>query len=138
MRYTGGTPILKFLSELDSENYPYDMVQIRYTLGDNGGPDTDMPEFVREWNAEYEYPKFRIATTQEMFQDFEKKYASKIPTHRGDFSPYWAKTAPLLLPLKRPPTATPPSSSDKQKPFGRCCVKRNSRRPNLMKRGRIS
>ncbi|MBK8567780.1 MAG: hypothetical protein IPN76_31795 [Saprospiraceae bacterium] len=23
---------------------PYDMVQIRYTLGDNGGPDTDMPD----------------------------------------------------------------------------------------------
>jgi alpha-mannosidase len=89
MRYTGGTPILKFLGELDGENYPYDMVQIRYTLGDNGGPDTDMPEFVREWNETYEYPTFRIATTQEMFQDFEKRYADKIPTHRGDFSPYW-------------------------------------------------
>ena len=89
MRHTGGTPILKFLAELDSENYPYDMVQIRYTLGDNGGPDTDMPEFVREWNAAYEYPKFRIATTGEMFQDFEKKYGDKIPTHRGDFTPYW-------------------------------------------------
>lgn len=89
MRHTGGTPILKFLGELDHENYPYDMVQIRYTLGDNGGPDTDMPEFVREWNETYEYPKFRIATTKEMFEDFERKYADKIPTHRGDFTPYW-------------------------------------------------
>lgn len=89
MRYTGGIPILKFLGELDSENYPYDMVQIRYTLGDNGGPDTDMPEFVRTWNETYEYPKFRIATTQEMFQDFEQRYSEKIPTHRGDFTPYW-------------------------------------------------
>lgn len=89
LRYTGGTPILKFLSELDSENYPYNMVQIRYTLGDNGGPDIDMPEFVREWNAEYEYPKFRIATTREMFQAFEQKYGDQLPTHRGDFTPYW-------------------------------------------------
>lgn len=89
LRYTGGTPILKFLSELDGENYPYNMVQIRYTLGDNGGPDADMPEFVRAWNAEYEYPKFRIATTTEMFQDFEKKYGAQLPTHRGDFTPYW-------------------------------------------------
>ena len=89
MRHTGGTPILKFLGELDSENYPYDMVQIRYTLGDNGGPDTDMPEFVREWNEAYEYPKFRIATTNEMFEHFEKKYGDQLPTHRGDFTPYW-------------------------------------------------
>ncbi len=89
IRPTGGTPILKFLGELDSENYPYDLVQIRYTLGDNGGPDTDMPEFVREWNEEYEFPKFRIATTSEMFRDFEQKYGDRLPTHRGDFTPYW-------------------------------------------------
>ena len=89
LRHTEGTPILKFLGELDNENYPYDMVQIRYTLGDNGGPDVDMPEFVREWNEQYEYPKFRIATTAEMFQAFEQKYSEKIPTHRGDFTPYW-------------------------------------------------
>lgn len=89
MRYTGGVPILKFLGELDRENYPYNMVQIRYTLGDNGGPDTDMPEFVRTWNDTYEYPKFRIATTREMFENFEQRYGDTIPTHRGDFTPYW-------------------------------------------------
>ncbi len=65
------------------------MVQIRYTLGDNGGPDTDTPEFVKEWNETYEYPKFRIATTSEMFEAFEQKYGDKLPTHRGDFTPYW-------------------------------------------------
>ncbi|MBK9018195.1 MAG: hypothetical protein IPM82_31395 [Saprospiraceae bacterium] len=89
IRRTEGVPILKFLGELDGENYPYDMVQIRYTLGDNGGPDTDTPEFVREWNEQYEYPKFRIATTSEMFTAFEQKYGDKLPTHRGDFTPYW-------------------------------------------------
>jgi len=89
IRRTAGVPILKFLGELDGENYPYDMVQIRYTLGDNGGPDTDTPEFVRGWNEQYEYPKFRIATTSEMFTAFEQKYGDKLPTHRGDFTPYW-------------------------------------------------
>jgi alpha-mannosidase len=89
LRNTDGIPILQFLQELENENYPYDLVQIRYTLGDNGGPDTDMPEFVKEWNEEYVYPKFRIATTKEMFEDFEKRYSDKIPTHRGDFTPYW-------------------------------------------------
>jgi alpha-mannosidase len=89
LRRTQGTPILKFLGELDSENYPYDMVQIRYTLGDNSGPDADTPEFVKEWNETYEYPKFRIATTSEMFMAFEQKYGEKLPVHRGDFTPYW-------------------------------------------------
>jgi hypothetical protein len=89
LRRTNGVPVVKFLGELDSDNYPYDIVQIRYTLGDNGGPDTDMPEFVKEWNEQYEYPKFRIATTTEMFRDFEAKYGAQLPTHRGDFTPYW-------------------------------------------------
>ncbi len=89
LRRTEGVPVVKFLGELDRENYPYDIVQIRYTLGDNGGPDTDMPEFIKEWNEQYEYPKFRIATTTEMFHDFEAKYGQQLPTHRGDFTPYW-------------------------------------------------
>ncbi|MBK8566793.1 MAG: hypothetical protein IPN76_26540 [Saprospiraceae bacterium] len=89
LRRTEGVPILKFLGELDAESYPYDMVQIRYTLGDNGGPDTDMPDFVREWNEKYESPKLRIATTAEMFGAFEQKYGDQLPTHRGDFTPYW-------------------------------------------------
>lgn len=89
IRRTEGIPILKFLGELDAEAYPYDMVQIRYTLGDNGGPDTDMPEFVREWNASHVSPKLRIATTSEMFAAFEKRYGDRLPTHRGDFTPYW-------------------------------------------------
>jgi alpha-mannosidase len=89
IRRNGGEPILKFLDELDEEGYPYDIVQLRYTLGDNGGPDTEMPEFIREWNDRYEFPKFRIATTMEMFRAFESRYGGRLPTYRGDFTPYW-------------------------------------------------
>ncbi|MCO6478643.1 MAG: hypothetical protein J5I94_18565 [Phaeodactylibacter sp.] len=89
LRKSGGTPILKFLDELDEEGYPYNLVQLRYTLADNGGPDTDMPDFVREWNEKYEYPKLRIATTIEMFRDFEERYGDELPSYRGDFTPYW-------------------------------------------------
>lgn len=89
LRKSGGAPILKFLDELDEEGYPYELVQLRYTLADNGGPDTDMPDFVREWNEKYAYPKLRIATTIEMFREFERRYGDKLPSYRGDFSPYW-------------------------------------------------
>lgn len=88
--YAGGDPILNFLDELDMQKYPYDIVQLRYNIGnDNGPPDPDMPDFFKEWNEVYEWPKFRIATTMEMMKEFERRYADKIPEHKGDFSPYW-------------------------------------------------
>ena len=44
---------------------------------------------VRDWNAKYAYPKLIIATTSEAFHEFEKRYGAKLPTYRGDFTPYW-------------------------------------------------
>jgi hypothetical protein len=35
------------------------------------------------------WPKLSIATTSEMFHEFERRYAKKIPAARGDFTPYW-------------------------------------------------
>ncbi len=86
----GGKPILDYLGELASGGYPYDMAQLRYTVGaDNGPPDPDMPEFVREWNAEHVWPKLVIATTGEMFREFERRYGKTLPRLKGDFTPYW-------------------------------------------------
>lgn len=86
---SGSSPILKFLDELDADGYPYDIVQLRYTMGDNAGPDQNMPDWIREWNRNYTWPKMRIATTPEMFADFEEKYGDALPEFSGDFSPYW-------------------------------------------------
>ena len=89
LRRKGGLPIVKFLGELTVEDYPYELVQIRYTLGDNSGPDLDMPDFVKSWNENHLSPKLRIATTAEMFEAFEEQYGAQLPTHTGDFTPYW-------------------------------------------------
>ena len=85
-----GEGIFGYLADLDKAGYPYDMVQVRYSIGgDNGPPDPQLPDFVRDWNAKYAYPKLRIMTTSEMFHAFEERYADAIPTQRGDFTPYW-------------------------------------------------
>jgi alpha-mannosidase len=84
-----GVPILKFLSELEDEAYPYDMVQIRYTLGDNAGPDGSLSDFVKDWNETYLSPKLIINTTEAMFEQFESRYGDQLPIIRGDFTPYW-------------------------------------------------
>jgi len=83
-------PIFDYLRELAEAGYPYEMVQVRYTTGgDNGPPDPNLSDFVKKWNEEYESPKFVIATSEEMFEEFERRSAQKIPALRGDFSPYW-------------------------------------------------
>jgi hypothetical protein len=86
----GEQPLLAYLGQLQADGYPYDCVQMRYTVGgDNGPPDPTMCDFVRDWNVKYAYPKLVIATTTEMFRAFEQRYGDILPTARGDFTPYW-------------------------------------------------
>jgi alpha-mannosidase len=88
-RLDGGR-LFDYLNRLGESEYPYDMIQLRYSIGgDNGPPDPDMSDFVRDWNQKYAYPKLVVATTTEMFREFESRYADKIPRFRGDFTPYW-------------------------------------------------
>ncbi len=84
------TVIPAYLRQLEEARYPYDMVQIRYSIGgDNGPPDPAMPDYVKKWNATYAYPKLVLATTSQLFREFENRYAAQIPSHAGDFTPYW-------------------------------------------------
>jgi len=79
-----------YLKNLETSDYPYDMVQARYTIGsDNGPPDPCLPGFVKQCNSKYAWPKLFIATTTEAFHEFEQRYASVLPTFTGDFTPYW-------------------------------------------------
>lgn len=79
-----------YLAELMAADYPYDMVQIRQCVGgDNGPPDADLPDFVRQWNETYVWPKLVITTTSQMFREFENRYGQNVPEVRGDFTPYW-------------------------------------------------
>lgn len=88
-RLDGGR-LFDYLKRLGDSEYPYDMVQLRYSIGgDNGPPDPELSDFVKKWNEKYAYPKLVVATTAEMFKEFERRYADKIPKFSGDFTPYW-------------------------------------------------
>jgi len=82
------------LKQLEEKGYPYDLVQIRWSKGDNGSADERVMQQVRDWNATHASPRIIIATTSQMFHDFEQRYADKIPSFRGDFTPYWEDGAP--------------------------------------------
>ncbi len=82
------------LKRLVDVKYPYDIVQLRWSKGDNGPADEGVMPAVRDWNAKYAYPKLIVATTSEAFRAFEKRYGDKLPTFRGDLTPYWEDGAP--------------------------------------------
>jgi hypothetical protein len=81
--------IAELTPQLEEWGYPYDIVQLRWTKGDNGGPDETVMPIVRDWNAKYAWPKLIISTTSEMFHEFEKRYGGQLPVYRGDMTPYW-------------------------------------------------
>jgi len=83
-------PVFDYCRDLAEAEYPYDMVQVRYTMGgDNGPPDPELPDAVKAWNEAFESPTLVIATASEMFAEFERRHGSKVPAVRGDFTPYW-------------------------------------------------
>ncbi len=82
--------IFDYLSQLEQNNYPYDIVSFRYSIGsDNGPPDTQIADVVKEWNETYASPRMIIATTTELFKVFENKYGSRLPVYKGDLTGYW-------------------------------------------------
>ena len=75
---------------LDSVDSHYEISYIRWSgHGDNAVPDPDLPELVRKWNQNYEWPKFKISSTSGAFAAFEKRYGAELPKYRGDLTPYW-------------------------------------------------
>jgi hypothetical protein len=82
--------LFNYLDELKKQDYPYDMVQIRYTVySDNGPTDSTLSGFVKAWNEKYASPRLIISTSEDMFRKFEDKWGNQLPSASGDFTPYW-------------------------------------------------
>ena len=80
----------KYQTRLDEVGFPYQISYIRWSgHGDNAVPDPDISEFVKNWNQEYEWPRFTISTTSNAFAAFETQYGHQIPEFKGDLTPYW-------------------------------------------------
>lgn len=86
----GPKKIAAYMNELSDHNYPYEIVQWRYNIvSDNGPLDTTISNFVEQWNKKYSSPKIVLATTDQLFETFEKKYGNQLPIVKGDITPYW-------------------------------------------------
>ena len=89
-KMTDGMKIVEYLKDLEASDFPYDIVHVRYSIGgDNGPPDPDLPDILRDWNARYAWPKLVMATTKDAFEVFEQRYGDQVPRVTSDFTPYW-------------------------------------------------
>jgi len=86
----GDEKLLRLMRKLDDGGYPYEILQLPYTIGgDNGPPDPNLSDFVKKWNERYASPRLVIATHAQMFAEFEKRHGASLPAIKGDFTPYW-------------------------------------------------
>ncbi len=82
--------LLDYMQQLQNDQYPYDMVQLRYSIiNDNSPPDENIAKFVAAWNKAYVSPRLIISNVEDMMKTFEQRYAAEIPVVSGDFTPYW-------------------------------------------------
>ena len=80
----------EYLDHLEDIRYPYDITYIRWSgLGDNAEPEPTISEFVKNWEARYAWPRLVISDQRTPFVELERRYADKIPTRSGDWTPYW-------------------------------------------------
>jgi hypothetical protein len=89
LKLLGDERILRLLRKMDQAGYPYNIINLPYTLGDNGAPDTTLSDAVRDWNNRYASPRLIIGTYRQLFEAFEQRYGSTLPTRGGDLTPYW-------------------------------------------------
>lgn len=78
--------------EVTRRPYPHDLLHLRVQGGnaDNAAPSIMPPTVVRRWNAEYAYPRLRMATNTEFFAAAEAALGDRIPQHTGDWTDWWA------------------------------------------------
>lgn len=82
--------ITDFFDGMEKRNYPYDIAYVRWAgHGDNAVPDPEICDFVRDWNAKYQWPQFVISSASTAFHAFEKKHGKELPMVKGDWTPYW-------------------------------------------------
>ena len=89
-RQLNDTNIFSYLAGLDRKGYPFEMSLMRYCIGgDNGPPNRQLSDFVRDWNEKYVTPRLVIARNSEALQEFARRHGDELEVVRGDFTPYW-------------------------------------------------
>ena len=80
-------------AEVTRKPYPWDILHLRIQgqFADNAPPRYIMAETVKRWNETWEYPKLRLSTNQDFFEEAEAKLGAEIQTLEGDWTDWWVE-----------------------------------------------
>ncbi len=81
-----------YLAKLEARgDYPQDI--IAFNIGawttDNCPPGRDLSDRVKDWNETYAFPRLRLATLHEFFENMETRYGASLPVHKLGWPDYW-------------------------------------------------
>ncbi len=65
-------------------------LRVQSAFADNAAPSAVPAEIVREWNANWSYPRLRMATNRDFFEAAEARLGDAIETYDGDWTDWWA------------------------------------------------
>src|SRR6185295_13954082 len=72
--------------------------QVRVAIGgDNGFPDAQLADVVRQLNQRYASPRLVIGTLPAMFAAMEQRHGKELPRIRGDLTGFWEDGAVSTL-----------------------------------------
>ncbi len=77
----------------DDPQYPFDFVfgqATNPTRVDNGPPDTNLYDFVRDWNTAGKTPRMELISLSQFNRILRQRYAKSLPTMRGDWLDWWS------------------------------------------------
>lgn len=78
-----------FFQAFESPDYKPDIVLLYGSQFENTDLIPGEAPFVKNWNAQYAYPKIMMTTFPDYFQAIEKNFGSVLETVTGDGGPYW-------------------------------------------------
>lgn len=80
-------------AEIHRKPYPWDVLHMRIQgqFADNAPPRYIMAETVKRWNETWEYPKLRLSTNKDFFEEAESRLGSQIQTIEGDWTDWWVE-----------------------------------------------
>ena len=84
---------MKDAAPITKQPYPWDILHLRIQgqFADNAPPRFHMASFVKQWNETWAFPKLRLSTNKDFFEDAEKRYGDQIKTYQGDWTDWWVE-----------------------------------------------
>jgi hypothetical protein len=80
-----GLPVTK-------QPYPHDILHFRIqsSIADNAPPGLGISETVRDWNANWAWPRVRLSRNRDFFEIAEREIGPSLDEFSGDWTDWWA------------------------------------------------